>query len=252
MFCQHCGREIAEGQAFCQSCGFRLVADESPITPDNGRKKTPWEDRSTNGFFSGLTKTVNEVLFNPSEFFKKMPVSGGQTDPLLFAMIVGVVGMMFASVWDILLHDSVQGFMSPEMRTATGGMSSGITSPLGMFLMPFLLILWLFIVSGALHLFLMMVQGAKAGFEATFRVVSYSIAAYLFMAIPFCGMFITMVWVITLIVIGLRDAHEITGGKAVAAVLLPLIFCCGMIVLLTVLFMGAIASSFGAMMQMYK
>jgi hypothetical protein len=250
MFCQNCGKEIAEGQAFCQSCGFRLVADEAPVMPDSGRYKTPWEDRATNGFFNGLFKTVKDVIFSPSDFFKKMPVTGGLTDPLLFAMIIGMVGLMFASVWDLLLHDSMQGFMTPKMRAAAGGgMSSEIASPLGTLMLPFLLIIWLFVVSGVLHLFLMMVRGERAGFEATFRVVNYSVSPFLFMAIPYCGMLITMVWVLTLTVIGLRDAHETTGGKATVAVLFPLLFCCGMAV---VLLMGAIASFFGDMMQMYN
>ena len=255
MFCQHCGKEVLE-QVFCQHCGARLAGDNyaSGITqPDGGRYKTPWEDRGTNGFFNGLFKTVRDVLFSPSDFFKKMPVTGGLTDPLLFAMIIGTVGLLFLSVWDILLHDSMQNFMSPEMRNAAGrGISNGVASPLGTAMMPFLLIIWLFVVSGMLHLFLMIVGGAKAGFEATFRVVSYSVSPFLFMVIPYCGMLIMMLWVLTLAMIGLRDAHETTGGKATVAVLLPFLFCCGMLVLAAVLFMGALVSSFGAMLQMYK
>ncbi len=256
MFCQHCGKEIVEGQVFCQHCGARLVAGEpaAGITqPDGGRYKTPWEARGTDGFFNGLFKTVRDVLFSPSAFFKKMPVTGGLTDPLLFAMIIGTVGLLFLSVWDLLLHDSMQNLMTPEMRNAAGrGISHGVASPLGTALMPFLLILWLFVVSGMLHLFLMIAGGAKAGFEATFRVVSYSVSPFLFMVIPYCGMPIMVLWVLTLAMIGLRDAHETTGGKATVAVLFPLLFCCGMMVLAAVLFMGALASSFGAMFQMYK
>ncbi len=256
MFCQHCGKEILEGQVFCQHCGARLAGEDhaSGITqPDGGRYKTPWEDRGTNGFFNGLFKTVRDVLFSPSDFFKKMPVTGGLTDPLLFAMIIGTVGLLFLSVWDLLLHDSMQSFMTPEMRNAAGrGMSSGVASPLGTAMMPFLLIIWLFVASGLLNLFLMIVGGARAGFEATFRVVSYSVSPFLFMVIPFCGMLFTTIWVLTLAIIGLRDAHETTGGKATVAVLLPFLFCCGVLILAAVLFMGAIASSFGAMMQMYK
>ncbi len=256
VFCQHCGNEIFEGQTFCQHCGTRLVAEDNGpgiASPDGGRYKTHWEDRATNGFFNGLFKTVRDVLFSPSAFFKKMPVTGGLTDPLLFAMIIGTVGLMFLSVWDLLLHDSMRGFMTAEMRTAAGeGMSGGIGSPLGTLMMPFLLIIWLFVVSGMLHLFLMIVRGEKAGFEATFRVVSYSVSPFLIMVIPYCGMPITMLWVLALAMIGLRDAHETTGGKATVAVLFPFLFCCGMLILASILFMGALASSFGAVMQMYK
>lgn len=255
MFCQHCGNEIVEGQAFCQHCGTRLVGEDhaSGVTPlDDGRSKTPWEYRAANGFFNGLFKTVNEVLFSPSAFFKKMPVTGGLTDPLLYAMIVGMVGLLFLSVWHLLLHDPMQGFVTSEMSAAGRGISSNVASPLGTAMMPFLLIIWLFIVSGMLHLFVMIVGGAKAGFEATFRVVSYSVSPFLFMIIPYCGVLITPLWALSLLMIGIRDAHETTGGKATAAVLFPFLFCCGMMVLLAFLFMGAIASSFGAMMHMYK
>jgi hypothetical protein len=205
-----------------------------------------------NGFFNGLFKTVNQVLFSPSAFFKKMPVTGGLTDPLLYAMIVGTVGLLFLTVWRIVLHDPMQSFVTPEMSAAGRGLSSNVASPLGTALMPFLLIIWLFIVSGMLHLFVMIVGGAKAGFEATFRVVSYSVSPYLLMVIPYCGVLITPLWALSLFMIGIRDAHETTGGKATAAVLFPFVLCCGMMVLAAFLFMGAIASSFGAMMQMYK
>ena len=253
MFCPHCGNGITEGQIFCQQCGFRLVAEGGTGSPDGVRGKTPWEDRAANGYFSGLFRTAKYVLLNPSDFFKKMAVTGGLTDPLLFAMIIGMLGLMFLSIWDLVLHDSMQRIMTPEMRNAAGrSMSNGIASPFGMVMMPFLLIIWLFIVSGMLHLFLMMVRGAKAGFEATFRVTSYSVSPFLFMAIPYCGMLITMLWMLTLIVIGLRDAHETTGGKATVAVFFPFLFCCGAMLLAAVLFMGAIASSFGAMMHLYK
>jgi len=197
--------------------------------------------------------TAREVLLSPSDFFKKMAVTGGLTDPLLFAMIIGMAGLICLSVWDLVLHDSMQNFMTTEMKSAAGrGMTSGIESPLGMVLMPFLLIIWLFIVSGMLHLFLMMVRGAKAGFEATFRVVSYSVSPFLFMVIPYCGTLITMLWMLTLTAIGLRDAHGTTGGKATVAVLFPFLFCCGMTALCVILFMGALASSFGALMHLYK
>jgi len=253
VFCPYCGKEIDESQAFCQHCGARLVAEADPAIVAGGRSKTPWEDRENAGFFNGFLKTVKAVIFTPADFFRNMRVVGGLTDPLLFAMIIGMIGLMFLSVWDILLHNPLQNFMTPELKAAAGrSMSTGFASPVGAVMMPFLLILWIFIASGMLHLFLMMVRGAKAGFEATFRVVSYSVSPFLFMVIPYCGMLISMIWVLTLVVIGLREAHETSGGKATIAVLFPLLFCCGVLALAAVLIMGAVAASFGALMQLYQ
>jgi hypothetical protein len=250
MFCPHCGKEIAEGHIFCQHCGARL-AEPAPVA--GGREKTPWEDREAKGFFSGLFTTVKDTLFRPSEFFRKMPVTGGLTDPLLYALIIGMTGLMFSYFWQILLQGAMQDAMLPGMKAVAGQhMLRGMGMAVLAFFSPFLVILWLFISSGVLHLFLMMVKGARSGFEATFRVAAYGSSANLFLVIPFCGGLLAGVWAIVLTIIGLREAHETTGGKAAVAVFFPVVVCCGLILVAIALFMGAAAASLGTMMQMQK
>ena len=249
MFCPHCGKEVAEDQVFCQHCGSR-IDEQAPGPAVGGRSATPWEERRTLGFYPSLFKTIRDILFHPTEFFQKMPVTGGLTDPLLFGLIIGSIGMMFQYLWDVMLHDSMRTFMTTEMqRAAEQGTMGGISSSIGMVLIPFLVMVWLFVVAGTYHVVLSMVRGVKAGFEATFRVVGYSMAPFLFMIVPYCGGGITLLWVMTLAIIGLREAHETTGGKAGLAVLFPFLFCCGMVVLMFALFMGVLAASFGSMMH---
>ena len=254
MFCPHCGKEIADGQVFCQYCGAKVNETAGAgLTSGPVRSKTPWEDRQTLGLTTGLFRTMKETLFHPTDFFRRMAVAGGFTDPLLYAMIVGMVGLMFFYFWDILLHAPMQNFISPELRAASErGMAGPLGTSIGAVLTPFLLIAWLFVVAGLFHVFLLMVGGARAGFEATFRVVSYGISPFLFLIVPLCGMPIMWLWSMVLTIIGLKEAHEISGGRAAVAVLLPLIFCCGIIVLMIALFMGAVAASFGDFFQMYK
>lgn len=258
MFCPHCGKEAADGQLFCKHCGARLSEEAAPEPAQEravvagGREKTPWEDREALGFFGGLFKTLNGALFRPSEFFKKMSVSGGLTDPLLFALIIGMVGLMCSYFWQIVLKSAMQD-MVPGMQAAAGQrLFQGIGLTILAFLSPFLIILGLFISSGILHVFLMMVNGTRNGFEATFRVVAYGYSANLLLVVPFCGGLLAGVWAIILYIIGLREAHETTGGKAALAVFLPAIVCCGLIVVAIALFMGAAASSLGTLMQMQK
>lgn len=251
MFCPHCGKEISEGQAFCPHCGMRL-AEPAPV-PSGGRIRTPWEDRENIGFFTGLFKTLKEVLFTPSDFFRKMSVTGGLTDPLLFALIVGMTGLLFLYLWDILFYDSLQNFVIPEFRAAAErGMMRDHGFSYFSVLTPFTLIIALFIASGALHILLLMVRGARAGFEATFRVAGYSMSPFVFLAIPVCGMPVTWLWIITLAITGLKEAHETSGGKAAMAVLFPFLLCCGIVAMSMMLFMGAIAASFGTMMHWYR
>ena len=85
----------------------------------------------------------------------------------------------------------------------------------------------LFVSSGILHLCLLLVGGANEGYQGTFRVVSYSSVTSLFNAIPVVGT-IASLWGIVLTVIGLREVHNTSTVKSVAALLIPL----GVVILL--------------------
>jgi hypothetical protein len=111
---------------------------------------------------------------------------------------------------------------------------------LGMVLLaPIFVIIGVFIYAAILHLMLMIVGGAHNGFEATVRVVCYAQTAQLANIIPFCGGIVALVWQIILFVIGFATAHRTTQGKAILAVVLPLVLCCAFMAAL--LFMGVLA-----------
>ncbi|MFA5072525.1 MAG: YIP1 family protein [Nitrospirota bacterium] len=253
MFCPHCGKEITEGQLFCSSCGANLIAQiPEVVSAGGGRSKTPWEERGTIGYVKGLFGTVQHVLFKPSDFFKKMQITGGLTDPLLYALIMGMIGLMFFYFWQVLLKGVTQGFLPPQMAAAGPPMFEGVSIALLAILSPVLIITGLFLSAGILHVCLMILQGARSGFEATCRVAAYAYSAHIFLVAPFCGGLVGGIYTIVITIIGLREVHEITGGKAAMAVFFPLILCCGMAFLLIVMSMGALVASFGTLMQMQR
>jgi hypothetical protein len=100
-----------------------------------------------------------------------------------------------------------------------------------------LIVIGSFIGAAIFHVCLMLVGGAKQSFETTFRVVCFSGGSVNpLLVIPFCGGFIVGIWKIVLYCIGLARAHETDTGRAVLAVLLPLIVCCGGGFLLAIMF----------------
>jgi hypothetical protein len=104
---------------------------------------------------------------------------------------------------------------------------------------PLVILLWLFIWSGVLHVCIMLVGGTTKPFETTFRVVCFSSGSTQLLAmIPVCGWMLSMVWNIVVQCIGVSRAHEIDTGKAVIAVLLPAIVCCGGLFLCAMFFGG--------------
>lgn len=194
----------------------------------------PWENREQLGFFKAYFDTVAMVLTKPGEAFALMKTEGDMMGPMLFAVIGGSIGMIVSVVLQMVLNSV--GFMASRQSDMLGIGFVGVWMVAYIIFIPVMVVVGMFILSGILHLCLMIVGGAKKSFETTFRVVCFSAGStYLLAMIPFCGNFIAMVWNIVLEIIGLARAHETDTGKAALAVLLPIIVCCGGAILLGIL-----------------
>ena len=203
----------------------------------------PWEHREQLGIFKAYFDTVSMVLTQPAAAFVTMKTEGDMTGPMLFALIGGSAGVIVSFLLQIALQSI--GVMGSGQNAIANVFGMGIGILLFIVLVPVMMIVGMFVGSGILHLSLMIVGGAKKPFETTFRVVCFSSGStYLLSMIPFCGGMIAGVWNIVLECIGLARAHEIDTGKAVMAVLLPIIVCCGGALLIVILMGG-----FGALSQ---
>jgi hypothetical protein len=198
----------------------------------------PWEHRQQLGFFKAFVDTVSVLITKPSEAFVMMKREGGMTDPLLFGLIGGSAGTIVSILFQVALQAIIGGRNSFVELFGVGVVIGFLV------LTPLLLACGLFIGSGILHLCLMMLGGAHRPFETTFRVVCFSSGATsLFSMIPFCGGYVAGIYNIVLECIGLTRAQETTTAKALLAIFLPMIVCCG---ICAVIFGMLMASSGGA------
>ena len=73
----------------------------------------------------------------------------------------------------------------------------------------------------------MICGGAKQPFETTFRTYCYvQGSAGVLQIVPVCGALVSGIWALVCLCIGLSKTQEISVGKAVLAVFLPMIVCC--------------------------
>jgi hypothetical protein len=213
-----------------------------PITPQvtiTPRSGLPWDERQQRGLLRAFFDTMVMVLTKPAEAFTAMKREGGFGEPLIYAVIGGSVGYVIYFLFQFLLSSArLLGSHENPMMHAIGG---GIGSLFLIICAPLLIAICIFLLSGILHLFLMIVGGAKQPFETTFRVVCFaSGSADPLLVIPICGGLIGGIWKIVLCCIGLARGHETDTGRAVLAVVLPLIVCCGGIIgLATMIGFGA-------------
>jgi len=252
--CALCTVPLAQGP-HCPACAERARA--------HGRA-TPWDRRKELGWYPAAKETVRRVLFQPAEFFRDMPREGGYENPITFYMLMTLVQLVVSltMIWGGGLVGLVAaggaGVRGEELGLVIGQLMG--QSLMQVCMTPISAIMNAFIGAGIIHVCLMIVGGAKNGFEATVRVICYGGAAQFLMlaiiplgivggalggAIAFgagameaglvvgglvigVGMIAVMIRTYAIQVIGFREAHETTTGRALAALLLPLVVvgCC--------------------------
>jgi len=219
-----------------QFTGASTVTPMATIAPRSG---LPWDDRQQRGILRAFFDTMIMVLTRPAEAFTAMKREGGFGDPLLYAIIGSSVGYVAYFIYNVLLSSAR--LLGTHENPVMHMMGGGIRSLILIICVPVLVAIGAFIASGILHLCLMIVGGAKQSFETTFRVVCFGGgSADPILIIPICGGLIGGIWKIVLYCIGLARGHETDTGRAVLAVVLPLIICCGGAIALMMVGFGAL------------
>jgi hypothetical protein len=240
--CPQCGFE-QPGTDECIKCGiviskyvqFQDMARsvEGQIREISTEEYTPWE--SGEGFINAFYRTTRDSLFSPSRFFKKISSGEGYWSPLIYGLIIGIIGNGCAILWFWLFIAQLIPMDRLPFHYSLSILQ--IIVPL-----PFQQAIAIFIGSAIIHLCLMIVGGNNHGYKTTFRAIAYSYSGYLFGIIPFIGLLIGNIYVFILTIIGVKEGHEISTGKAVLAVLLPIIVIFGLIFLaifLAMMFFGS-------------
>lgn len=188
---------------------------------ESGRKVSPWENRSEFGLWQGIYRTSKWALFSPKRFFSHLACTGGMKEPLAFGMLLGSVGSMLGFFWQFLIL--------PDSFLQSGDIAFGEIGANLVFLgilviIPLLVLMSMVLTSGICHLLLLMVRGGKNGFEATFRVISFTMASQILGVIPVVGGFVALIWWLITQIIGLKEIHETSYGRLFIAFLIPVGF----------------------------
>jgi hypothetical protein len=167
--------------------------------------------------------TVQRVVVQPVDFFRGIQRRGDFLNPLLFAIICYEVFTILSGLLALAGIGGQRGF---------GGFIASLI------LAPIFAVIGLFIGAGILHLLVMLIVGSgNSGFEATFRVGAYAAVTSLASWIPWIG-WIASLYGIYLAIVGVREVHATTTGKAALVVLIPaaVIF---LLILIIVVLLGA-------------
>jgi len=180
--------------------------------------------------------TVRRVVLQPVGFFAGLPRSGSLLNPLVFALICTEISVILGGILGLVgVREGFvagYGFQVPENQDFGEFIGSVIFAPIGSAIS-------VFVIAGIAHLLVMLIVGAtNSGFGATFRVASYAAVTSLVSWIPIIGGLLGL-YGIYLAVVGIREMHQTTTGKAVIVVLFPVILIL-LLALLGLLVAGAV------------
>lgn len=161
-----------------------------------------------------FVETAKKFMLDPKKSFQKsrkdrVPYGYLVRISAIYAVLSGLImGGIFAGA------SATLGQGSPLL-----GVGLTIAMILGIFVAS---IVGMIIAGLVLHVFAYLV-GARKGLEQTLKTVIYGFTPTALLGwIPFVGV-IFSIWTLVLEVVGLRELHKLTTGRAVIAVLLPII-----------------------------
>nr|WP_321514560.1 zinc-ribbon domain-containing protein [uncultured Pseudodesulfovibrio sp.] len=187
----------------------------------------PFEQLDRYGFFSGLFMTIKLALFSPRLFFSVMPVGGGLSKPLTFAILVAMIQALAQFAWGVAgLTPSIDitsnGFEVVAYNTTNGLFELLVT--------PAFAAMSIYFITGFYHLILKLFRADTKGFEGSFRAVAYAYAPMITGIIPLVTlevvgvwMLLNAIWGLVLTAIGLKYIHKISYIIIIPVLLMPLL-----------------------------
>lgn len=165
-----------------------------------------------------FVEVARRAALQPAGFFAGLPRSGGFAGPLVFALICVEVSVILVGLLNLL------GLPGGGLWLAAPRGDQGFFAFVGaLVISPIAAAIWLLVSTLVMHLVVTLVVGANnAGFLSTFKVACYSSVTALVGWLPFVG-WIFGLYRLYLAVVGIREMHATTMGKAALVVLLPFV-----------------------------
>lgn len=250
--CIRCGRAVCYacaietgGGYFCEACDTGPVAGEAvekkrapeppPATVEQPRVEAfpqamakssyvAWEYRHHFGRLNALSGTWQQTLFNPLRFFRGIPIGGDMRSPLLYGLVWALVALAGGIAWKLLVHayPIMVLFVEGKPLQFSLQLSDAYIYLAGLILLsPLFALISILVACLMYHLFVVLFAPQHAGFEATVRVICYSMGTNMFYFIPLAGGLIGETWQFILVTLGLREVYRISLPAAVGIAVLP-------------------------------
>jgi hypothetical protein len=155
------------------------------------------------------------ILFSPSKTFSSLNTNGGVRCSLVYALVYGSLGHIVGRYWLTLAGIQYGILEADPLGNTLRFAGTSLVAPI-------LLLVYVLVSAGLIHLLLRFLGGAHRTLPATLQVVAYaSGATSLLNVVPFLGSFLIPLWAFLLYCFGLAAAHRTSKTRVFFALLLP-------------------------------
>ena len=187
----------------------------APDDTDSGSAAFPWPPRPDESVFEAWGRTWSGASLAPRSFFAALPRPGSLGAAVLYYLSIGIPVAGVQLFWSML-----GGGSGDEVVEAGNALTAW--GPLVDFLIsPIYLLVSLFLSAGVVHLMLKLF-GATGGFGVTARTFAFAYSPQILGIVPVAGAIAGFIWMVVVAIVGVREAHGTTTGRAAAAILIPL------------------------------
>lgn len=155
---------------------------------------------SSNFDLGKVIETAQSVILQPVSFYRNMQKSGGYIEPLIFMLVMAVIGGLIIAFFSLF-----------------GGGRFAAVGIAAVIFMPIMVAIWGFI-GAAIMFVIWKLMGSNESYETAYRCVAYSSAIFpvimLIGLIPYLGSAIGVIWGIYLMIAASTEVHGINKNTA--------------------------------------
>lgn len=191
-----------------------------------------------------IIETAKGFLMQPIQAFQK--ARGTELgDAIKYFIILLIINAILTVIVDLIMGSAILSAINQTMGQFGMGeifLAETIGVAIGAIVLVIVSLIMVFIIGGWLHLFVYLLGGRK-GYLETVKALIFGSTPYMLIGwIPLIGIIIGGIWSLILSILGIRELHQISTGRAAGAVILAAIIIVIIIALIAAWFIISLVS----------
>ncbi|OPX71924.1 MAG: Yip1 domain protein [Methanoregulaceae archaeon PtaB.Bin108] len=191
-----------------------------------------------------IIETAKGFLMQPVQAFQKARrIELG--DAIKYFIILLIINAILTVIVDLIMGSAILSAINQTMGQFGMGeifLVETIGVVIGAIVLVIVSLIMVFIIGGWLHLFVYLLGGRK-GYLETVKALIFGSTPYMLIGwIPLIGIILGGIWSLILSILGIRELHQISTGRAAGAVILAAIIIVIIIALIAAWFIISLVS----------